>query len=698
MSEIASRVLVADHTPAVVDAVSRLLEAHCQVVAAHSGAEALALALADPPDLILLDADMPDTDGYDMCRRLKTEKATGEVPVILLAEHEGPQREARALAAGAVDYISQPVGSPFLSSRVLTHLRVKEQQRVLKSAHLLDSATGLPNRRRCDEVLVGEWRRSARDRRALAVMLIDVDHLKTLIGQSGNGAGDQCLRRVARCVARILHRSGDFVGRFGPTQLLAILPNVSDAGSGAVAERVRRAVADLGILIPAAAGPTPITVTIGVASDICDDEARAPNLLALADERLATARRAGTDRWVGAAPPEPPTARDRRARNVAMGIDSAAITGKLLLVDDTSSALDVLAGLLGTTGCDIRLARSGLEALLAVGVERPDLILLDISMPELDGFEVCRRLKADPVTADLPVIFISALDEPMDKVRAFECGGADYVQKPFEPAEVLARIANQLKLTRLQADMRSANQRLQELDRLKATLTAMLVHDLRSPLTVVQLALSSLEEDVRALPGSAAELTSIASVSVEKILRLVNDMLEVYRTDDGPMSFALNETDPAPALSRAASLVRMEARDRGIAVDVDIEPGLPRIMGNEDMLDRALVNLLSNAVKFTPTGGRITLAAHGVGDPTHNGRRPWLRIEIADTGEGISASDVPHIFEPYWQAVSEHRGHGVGLGLAIVKRIVDGHRATITVKSDLGAGTRFTIDLPALRR
>ncbi|MGH7619141.1 MAG: hybrid sensor histidine kinase/response regulator, partial [Gemmatimonadaceae bacterium] len=366
----------------------------------------------------------------------------------------------------------------------------------------------------------------------------------------------------------------------------------------------------------------------------------------------------------------------------------------ILVVDHTAISADVLTGLLSTADCDVRVALSGADALAAVRAQRPDAVLLDISMPDMDGYDVCRRLKGDPATADIPVIFINALDEPMDKGLAFDVGGADYVQKPFEPAEVLARIAYQLEIARLQADMRSANARLMELDSLEATITAMLVHDLRSPLAVAQMVLESIRDNAASNPTAIPELAATASASVARIIALVSDMLDVYRSDAAGKSFPLYPMNPSAALTRAFEFGRIAARYGEIGLELDVEPGLPFIMGNEEKLDRALTGLLANAIKFTPAGGAITLSAstRGAGD-TH---RPRLRIEVADTGSGISEADLASIFDPYRHAKSDRQSKAVGLGLAIVKRIVDAHQGTIAVDSDAGRGTRFTIEIETI--
>jgi two-component system sensor histidine kinase/response regulator len=305
----------------------------------------------------------------------------------------------------------------------------------------------------------------------------------------------------------------------------------------------------------------------------------------------------------------------------------------------------------------------------------------------MDGYEVCLKLKADPRTAAIPIIFISALDEPMDKVRAFECGAADYVSKPFQAEEVLARIEHQLRIDRLQNEMREANQKLVELDRIKGNLTAMLVHDLRAPLTVISLALGAIGTDDA---EEVAELLDISKVSLRKMLALINDALDVYRTSDGAVQMQLARLEVAPVLARCGEVARVEARMKGLALDVRITEPLAPIVGDAVKLDRALSNLLSNAVKFTPSGGRVSLSAE-------TAKTGSLVVKVADNGQGIPESELPFVFEPFRQADTEQRPHGFGLGLAIAKRVVESHHGTIVVDSTMGRGTIFTIELPSAR-
>lgn len=370
----------------------------------------------------------------------------------------------------------------------------------------------------------------------------------------------------------------------------------------------------------------------------------------------------------------------------------------LLLVDDTPANLDVLAKLLRQHRHRVRTVTSGALGLAAMRRQAPELVLLDVDMPELDGYATCRAIQADAKLAPVPVIFISALDAPLDKVRAFEAGGRDYVTKPFSPEEVLARVEHQVCLRRLQCDLEEQNQslldanlKLKEIQTLKANFTAMLVHDLRSPLTSLGMVLAMMKEggpiDTRILEQ--------AEQSFNRMRDLLDEMLELHRSEHEQVSLDTKPFDPSPWLARTADVFAVRAGIAGIQFQQSIPGDLPKVHGDIGKLDRVLHNLLDNALKFTPRGGAIRLEAGlDFGTGVESGLR-FLRIAVIDTGRGIPAEELPFIFDPFRQAKDRDAVRGFGLGLAIVQRLVAAHRGQIRAKSQLGFGTSFTVYLPS---
>jgi PAS domain S-box-containing protein len=246
-------------------------------------------------------------------------------------------------------------------------------------------------------------------------------------------------------------------------------------------------------------------------------------------------------------------------------------------------------------------------------------------------------------------------------------------------------------------ELAEANLKLQELDRIKANFTATLVHDLKSPLAAVK---STLEMLVQMDDLSREEASSFIAASenrIEKVLNLINEMLEVSRTESQGMKLSCKTFAPEHFLRKCVEEAQLSATSCKVKVDACFEPDLPAISADPSKLERVFSNLLSNAIKFTPRGGTIMLEAWTIkGTGVESGLR-LLLISITDTGKGIPAEELPYIFEPYRQARSKRSSLGVGLGLAIVKHIVAAHGGNVTVRSQLGVGTRFTVSLPAIQ-
>jgi signal transduction histidine kinase len=238
--------------------------------------------------------------------------------------------------------------------------------------------------------------------------------------------------------------------------------------------------------------------------------------------------------------------------------------------------------------------------------------------------------------------------------------------------------------------MRLANERLLELDRVKATFAAMLVHDLRSPLTVVQTTLGFLSERTFADDPELGELVGFSGEAMDRALALIAEVLDIYRSDRATAPADLVVGDVADVLRRCAISARVEAKRQGVLLDTHFDGPLGARL-DARRLERAVTNLLGNALKFSSRGGRVTLEARTAGHPSE----PRIRIEVRDTGRGISEAELPHVFELYRQGDTIHRTAGVGLGLAIVKRIVEAHGGAVGVRSQLGVGSAFIIELPA---
>lgn len=370
----------------------------------------------------------------------------------------------------------------------------------------------------------------------------------------------------------------------------------------------------------------------------------------------------------------------------------------ILIVDDSAVNLELLSSLLIKEGYFVRPALNGQIALSAAKSSRPDLILLDIDMPELDGYEVCQKLKADADTEDIPVIFVSALNEILDKTYAFHVGGVDYITKPYQIEELTARIETHLTLARQRAQLEQQYDELQrlrekerhrftEINKMKDHFVYTVSHDLRNPIGVI-VGYADLLIDSKTLTTSEdKDLVLRIKETAERMNTLIVELLDLARIESG-MSLSPETVSLAALLAVCVEQHFLNAEQKSIALRF-IRPE-PDSMVYLDVrrMEQILNNLLSNAIKYTPEGKTVTLSAET--------RDHQIRIVIEDTGLGIPEDAIPKIFDRFYRVSRpEHmRVQGTGLGLAIVKAIVEQHGGEIEVESVLGEGTRFIVKLP----
>lgn len=352
----------------------------------------------------------------------------------------------------------------------------------------------------------------------------------------------------------------------------------------------------------------------------------------------------------------------------------------ILLVDDTPENLRVLIEGLRDRGYRVRVAPGGEFALTAVAKQIPDLILLDINMPGMDGFEVCERLKASPATREIPVLFISAQSELEGKLRGFACGAVDFVTKPFQLDEVEARIGTHLRLRRALRDLERAHAQLQQLEQLRDTLTHMVVHDMRSPLTAAVAALEMIEPLVEA---DLKEDVELALDGCRRVVRLATELLDVSRLEAGEMPLHRAPCDLAAVVRDSVIEAKSMVPEKGIELESTGE--LVAEVDN-DIIRRVMDNLIGNGLRYTESPLRVTLAQEEGG----------IRFSATDDGPGIPAELHERIFDKYGVAEARRTKayHSVGLGLAFCKLAVEAHGGKIGVTSEVGLGSRFWFWIP----
>ncbi len=263
-----SDILIIDDDAGTIQLLARMLTGVGRLRFATNGADALRLMRDQVPDLALLDADMPDMSGFEVCEALKADPALADTPVIFVTSHRDAEFELKGFASGAADFIVKPVSEPLLVARVKTQLRIKQMTDELRRLSTTDVLTSVANRRRFDETLAAEWQRCRRGGQ-LSLLLIDVDHFKLFNDRYGHPAGDDCLRRVAAALLSACPRSSDTVARYGGEEFAVILPQTARQGASQVVCRIFDAIAEMGI--SHALSPTSDRVTVSVGISACDE-------------------------------------------------------------------------------------------------------------------------------------------------------------------------------------------------------------------------------------------------------------------------------------------------------------------------------------------------------------------------------------------------------------------------------------------
>jgi signal transduction histidine kinase len=360
--------------------------------------------------------------------------------------------------------------------------------------------------------------------------------------------------------------------------------------------------------------------------------------------------------------------------------------GTILVVDDNPLNLKVLFQYLSDEGYRVLVAENGTSAIQQTRQAVPDLVLLDVLMPGINGFETCRRLKADPVTSEIPVIFLTALSGTVDKLEGFNAGGVDYLTKPLQYDEVVARVRTHLKLNRLQQELAGKNRVLEQLDQKKNILLSILAHDLRSPVVTFVSGARILQE----LTEESSDIHDIAvqlSGHADRLNQLLENLLYWSRLVLQNESVQKEWSDPEAMVASAVALVQSEAERKSQDIRVEVEPGA-KLYVEPHAFTSILRNLLSNSIKFTPDGGTVLVAVSSTHDRSY--------VTVKDTGTGMSAEELERVFNlsRRIRKTGTAGEEGSGLGLILCKEMVEGHGGEIEARSVPGDGSEFTFWLP----
>lgn len=366
---------------------------------------------------------------------------------------------------------------------------------------------------------------------------------------------------------------------------------------------------------------------------------------------------------------------------------------RLLVVDDAPDHIRLLSHALEESGYEVTTANDGVQALASAERNPPDLVLLDVDMPGIDGIETCRRLKAMEIFAATPVIFLSGLSDVADRVAAFAAGGVDYVTKPFFIEEVRARVATHLELERLRLaaeansrELAASLAKLRELEHFRHDLVHMVAHDMRSPLMAVSGYLELLDLESDRLGEDHRDFVAQALDGARTLVRLIDAMLDTDQLEAGKLPLQLADRDLRAIIDLAiASLGPASARRLDIEV---VKPGRVVVHADGEVLRRVIANLVANALRSSEGDTRVRLVAS-----SSNGR---ARLKVHDRGAPIPEHFRARVFEKYAVRAGDRSRdrRAIGLGLPFCQLAIEAHGGTIGF--DTGdEGTTFWIELPA---
>ncbi len=352
----------------------------------------------------------------------------------------------------------------------------------------------------------------------------------------------------------------------------------------------------------------------------------------------------------------------------------------ILIVDDEEVARDILQGFLYRGGYRLAFASNGQEALTFVEQSPPDAILLDVMMPDIDGFEVCQRLKANKRWRHIPIILITALGGREELIRGLEAGADDFLFKPINDLELRARVRSLLRIKK-QYDELQANLEMRE------DLAHMMVHDMRTPLGAI-LGYSELLLLQQSLMPEYADSIAKIHGQAQRLNSFINDMLMVAKMEADELILNPSEVDVSELVRKVKGSHEVMAASKRITLSLDLPPESRQISLDKNLFERLLDNLISNGLKYSPPGSKVKVKLE---HPATG--KPQLRLQVFDQGEGIREEDRSRIFDKYKVATLKEQGVQVGLGLAFCKMVVDAHQGHIFVADNQPNGSIFTVEI-----
>jgi signal transduction histidine kinase len=361
---------------------------------------------------------------------------------------------------------------------------------------------------------------------------------------------------------------------------------------------------------------------------------------------------------------------------------------KILIVDDIPENLSLISTFLEEMDIEILLANNGKEALESIDKQIVDIILLDISMPEMNGFDVCERLKENEQTKDIPVIFLTARTQPEEVIKGLQLGAVDYITKPFNPVELVTRVRNHLNHKKANDLIQIQNEKLIELNSMKDKFFSIIAHDLKNPLGLFLTTSQYINDNLHSFkPDETKSFMEVIHTNAQKLHDLLNNLLQWSRSQSNriqyyPIEFGIYDLvqDNLTVLSELIQKKKISAFNNSNKESV--------IYADVNMINTVIRNLISNAIKYTNEEGEITINTEETDTS--------IIINVQDDGVGIEDENIPKLFRidiNYFTSGTNNE-EGTGLGLILCKEFIDKNNGKISVKSKINEGSTFSIELP----